>query len=61
MKVREVIKLLEERGWYLARTKGSHRQFKHSTKSGTVTVSGKPSVDVPTGTLNSIMKQAGLK
>ena len=61
MKVREVIKLLEERGWYLARTKGSHRQFKHSTKSGTVTVSGKPSVDVPAGTLNSIMKQAGLK
>lgn len=61
MKVREVIKLLEDRGWYLARTKGSHRQFKHATKPGTVTVSGKPSVDVPPGTLNSIMKQAGLK
>jgi predicted RNA binding protein YcfA (HicA-like mRNA interferase family) len=61
MKVREVIKLLEERGWYLARTRGSHRQFKHAIKAGTVTVSGKPSVDVPPGTLNSIMKQAGLK
>jgi predicted RNA binding protein YcfA (HicA-like mRNA interferase family) len=61
MKVKEVIKLLEEDGWYLARTKGSHRQFKHPTKSGTVTVSGKPSVDVPPGTLNSILKQAGLK
>ena len=61
MKVKEVIKLLEDDGWYLARTKGSHRQFKHPTKSGTVTVSGKPSVDVPPGTLNSILKQAGLK
>jgi predicted RNA binding protein YcfA (HicA-like mRNA interferase family) len=61
MKVREIIKLLEDRGWYLARTKGSHRQFKHATKPGTVTVSGKASVDVPPGTLNSIMKQAGLK
>jgi predicted RNA binding protein YcfA (HicA-like mRNA interferase family) len=61
MKVREVIKLLEDRGWYLARTKGSHRQFKHATKPGTVTVSGKASVDVPPGTLNSIIKQAGLK
>jgi len=61
MKVKDIIKLLEERGWYLSRTRGSHRQFKHATKSGTVTVSGKPSVDVPAGTLNSIMKQAGLK
>jgi predicted RNA binding protein YcfA (HicA-like mRNA interferase family) len=61
MKVKEVIKALEEDGWYLARTKGSHRQFKHPTKAGAVTVSGKPSVDVPPGTLNSILKQAGLK
>ena len=61
MKVKEVIRLLEEDGWYLARTRGSHRQFKHPTKSGTVTVSGKLSVDVPPGTLNSILKQAGLK
>ena len=61
MKVREVVKLLEADGWYLARTRGSHRQYKHPTKAGTVTVSGKPNVDVPPGTLNSILKQAGLK
>jgi predicted RNA binding protein YcfA (HicA-like mRNA interferase family) len=61
MKVKEVIKLLEKDGWYLARTRGSHRQFKHSSKSGAVTVSGKPNIDIPPGTLNSILKQAGLK
>lgn len=61
MKVRAVIKLLEEDGWYLARTKGSHRQFRHPTKPGLVTVAGKPSADLPPGTLNSILKQAGLK
>jgi predicted RNA binding protein YcfA (HicA-like mRNA interferase family) len=61
MKVKEVIKLLEKDGWYLARTKGSHRQFKNPNKSGTVTVSGKLSIDIPPGTLNSILKQAGLK
>jgi len=61
MKVRDIIKPLEERGWYLARTKGSHRQFKNPTRPGTVTVSGKPNIDVPPGTLNSILKQAGLK
>ncbi|MEH1860628.1 MAG: type II toxin-antitoxin system HicA family toxin [Nostoc sp.] len=47
MKVREVIKRLEADGWYLARTKGSHRQFKHPDKPGTVTVPSKPNVDVP--------------
>jgi predicted RNA binding protein YcfA (HicA-like mRNA interferase family) len=61
MKVREVVRLLEADGWYLARTRGSHRQYKHPAKTGTVTVSGKPNVDVPPGTLNSILKQAGLK
>jgi predicted RNA binding protein YcfA (HicA-like mRNA interferase family) len=61
MKVKEVIKLLEGDGWYLVRTKGSHRQFKHPSKLGLVTVSGKLSIDVPPGTLNSILKQAGLK
>jgi predicted RNA binding protein YcfA (HicA-like mRNA interferase family) len=61
MKVREILKLLEEDGWYLARTKGSHRQFKHSSKPGTVTVAGKSGLDVPPGTLSSILKQAGLK
>ena len=61
MKVKEIIKVLEDDDWYLARTKGSHRQFKHHKKAGTVTVSGKESLDVPRGTLNSILKQAGLK
>jgi predicted RNA binding protein YcfA (HicA-like mRNA interferase family) len=61
MKVREVIKLIEEDGWYLARTRGSHRQFKHPTKSGLVTIAGKPSDDLAPGTLNSIFKQAQLK
>ena len=61
MKVKELIKLIEKDGWYLVRTKGSHRQFHHPTKSGTVTVAGKESVDVPIGTLNSVLKQAELK
>jgi predicted RNA binding protein YcfA (HicA-like mRNA interferase family) len=61
MKVREVIKRLEVDGWYLARTRGSHRQFKHPEKPGTVTVSGKPNVDVPIGTLKNIWIQAQLE
>jgi predicted RNA binding protein YcfA (HicA-like mRNA interferase family) len=61
MKVREVIQLIEDDGWYLARTRGSHRQYKHSVKTGLVTVPGKPSHDLAPGTLNSILKQAGLK
>ena len=61
MKVKELLKLLEDDGWYLVRTKGSHRQFKHPNKSGTLTVAGKPSVEVPKGTLNAILKQSGLK
>ncbi len=61
MKVRELIKLIEKDGWHLVRTKGSHRQFHHLRKSGTVTIAGKESVEVPAGTANSILKQAGLK
>lgn len=61
MKVREAIKKLEQDGWYLKRTRGSHRQFKHLTKSGTVTVSGKLSKEVPIGTLKSIWKQAQIE
>ena len=61
MKVKEIIKLLEKDGWYQARMRGSHRQFNHPNKPGIVTVSGKLSVDIPPGTLNSILKQAGLK
>ncbi|MGB8579757.1 MAG: type II toxin-antitoxin system HicA family toxin [Candidatus Sulfotelmatobacter sp.] len=61
MKVRDVIKTLEDNGWRLARTKGSHRQYHHPSKPGTVTVAGHASVDIPAGTLNNILKQAGLK
>ena len=61
MKVGELVRLLEEDGWRLARTRGSRRQYKNPSKPGTVTVAGKPSLDVPPGTLNSILKQAGLK
>ena len=61
MKVRQIIKMLEKDGWYLHRTRGSHRQFKHPNKPGTVTIAGKPSLDLPPGTLNSILKQSGIK
>ncbi len=61
MKVRDLIKLLEKDGWYLVRTRGSHRQFKHPSKTGKVTVAGKPGVEMPPGTLNAVLKQAGLK
>ncbi len=61
MKVKELIKLVEKDDWFLVRTRGSHRQFHHPTKNGTVTIAGKESIDVPSGTLNSVLKQAGLK
>jgi predicted RNA binding protein YcfA (HicA-like mRNA interferase family) len=61
MKVGEVLGVLRNDGWYLVTTRGSHRQFKHPTKAGRVTVAGKPSDDLAPGTLNSILKQAGLK
>ena len=60
-KVQELIARLEADGWYQVRQKGSHRQYHHTSKAGTVTVAGKPSVEVPPGTLNNILKQAGLK
>jgi len=61
MKVGEVLRILHDDGWRLVVTKGSHRQFKHGSKPGRVTVPGKPSDDLAPGTLNSILKQAGLK
>jgi len=61
MKVRDIIKFLEEDGWRLSRTRGSHQQFKHPVKPGLVTIAGKPGDDLAPGTLNSIYKQAGLK
>lgn len=61
-KVREVIKMLEDDGWYLNRQSGSHKQYKHPTKQGTVTVTdhGKGR-DIDDFVYNSILKQAGLK
>ncbi len=61
MKVRDILRLLGEDGWVVERIRGSHRQLRHPDKAGTVTVSGQPGVEVPPGTLNSILKQAGLK
>ena len=60
MKVSEVIRILRDDGWYLDRVRGSHRQYKHLTKPGVVTIAGKPSDDLAPGTLKSIFKQAGL-
>ena len=61
MKVRDILRLIHEDGWLLVAARGSHRQFKHPTKAGRVTVRGKPNDDLAPGTLNSILKQSGLK
>jgi len=61
MKVIEVVRLLHSEGWYLVAIRGSHRQYKHPTKPGRVTVPGKLSDDLSPGTRNSILKQAGLR
>jgi predicted RNA binding protein YcfA (HicA-like mRNA interferase family) len=59
MKVSEVLRRLRRDGWVQVKSKGGHRQYKHPTKPGRVTLSGKPSHTVPPGTLRSIFKQAG--
>ena len=63
MKYRDVVRRLQDDGWYVERTVGSHMQLRHPKKPGTVTVpaGGKLGNEVPSGTLNSILKQAGLK
>jgi predicted RNA binding protein YcfA (HicA-like mRNA interferase family) len=61
MKVRDVVRLIEQDGWFLVATRGSHRPYKHPTKPGRVTIAGKPSDDMAPGTLNSVLKQAQLK
>jgi predicted RNA binding protein YcfA (HicA-like mRNA interferase family) len=61
VKVREVIRWVETDGWRLVSTEGSHRQFKHPSKPGRVTVSGALGDDMPQGTLASVKRQAGLK
>ena len=60
-KVSEVIKMLKDDSWYLVAQKGSHRQFKHATKHGRVTINGKTSDTLSQFLLNNIFKQAGLK
>jgi predicted RNA binding protein YcfA (HicA-like mRNA interferase family) len=61
VKVRDAIKLIEKDGWYLVTVRGSHKQFKHPLKKGRVTIAGNLGNDLAKGTLNSILKQAGLK
>ncbi|PKB83735.1 MAG: addiction module toxin, HicA family [SAR202 cluster bacterium Io17-Chloro-G9] len=61
MKVRDMLSLLLEDGWYLVRQRGSHRQYRHPSKPGRVTVAGHLRDDVPPGTLNNILRQAGLR
>jgi predicted RNA binding protein YcfA (HicA-like mRNA interferase family) len=61
LKVRDLIRLIETRGWYLARTRGDHRQYRHPIVPGVVTVSGHPGDDVMKKTLVSVLRQAGLK
>jgi predicted RNA binding protein YcfA (HicA-like mRNA interferase family) len=61
VKVRDVIRLVEKDGWFLIATRGSHRQYKHASKLGRLTIAGKPSDEMAPGTLNSVLKQAGLK
>jgi len=60
VKVKEIIALLERDGWYRVAFAGSHRQYKHASKRGRVTVAGKPSHDLSPGTLKSILRQAAL-
>jgi predicted RNA binding protein YcfA (HicA-like mRNA interferase family) len=61
VKVSEILRMLADDGWTLIATRGSHRQFKHPSKPGRVTVPGKPSDELAPGTVSSIRKQAGLR
>ena len=61
LKVHELLKILREDGWYLVRQKGSHRQYHHPIKTGTVTIACKSSVELPPATLHSVLTQAQLK
>jgi predicted RNA binding protein YcfA (HicA-like mRNA interferase family) len=61
MKVREVIRLLEQRGWVQMRSRGSHRHFKHPDHALVITVPGNDGKEIALGTLNAILKKAGLK
>ena len=60
-KVRDITALIMSDGWYFVRQKGSHKQYRHPTKQGTVTIPGKPSDDLMPATAKSILRQAGLE
>ncbi len=60
MKVRELLRRLQNDGWYQVRQRGSHRQLQHASKKGTVTVAGKPGDELHPKTSASILRQAGL-
>ncbi len=61
MKVREIIKRIEADGWYRIKAKGGHRQYKHPTRRGRVTVPDQMNADLDRKTEKSILKQAGLE
>lgn len=61
MKVRDIVKRIEEDGWYLVRIRGDHRQYKHPIKKGIVTISGQLGKDMPIGTLLNVLKQAQIE
>lgn len=61
MKVREIIRIVERAGWVLVRTRGSHRQYKHPTRLGLVTIPGNQNAELAVGTMRSILKQAGIE
>ena len=61
MRVKEIIKIIEQDGWFMVRIKGSHRQYKHQDKKGVVTIAGNLNDELAKGTLNSILNKAGLK
>jgi predicted RNA binding protein YcfA (HicA-like mRNA interferase family) len=61
MKHRDIVKLVEQDGWYWKRSSGSHRIYKHPTKSGTVVIAYHGTKDIPEGTAKSILRDAGLE
>ncbi|HEX4030926.1 MAG TPA: type II toxin-antitoxin system HicA family toxin [Terracidiphilus sp.] len=61
MKYRDFTKMISKDGWQVKNQEGSHQQWVHPTKPGKVTIAGHPSDDIPPGTLNAMLKQAGLK
>lgn len=61
MRIRDVIAQVERAGWRLVRTRGSHRQYRHPSKPGLVTIAGHPADEIHPKTLRSVMIQSGLE